>query len=154
MKRNWKRVRATDLLHALELCTEHARETKNLSVQRIADTMGEKTHHTIYKYLENGGMPLLKLRNFENVCGANYVTRWLAASAGLLVIDIPHGSSADGSDVVALQETLNDAVGALLAFYAGKFPAEQTLARITAGIEGLAFQRENVRKFEQPELDL
>jgi len=154
MKRNWKKVRPHSLLNALELCTEHARETKNASVQRIAEHMAEKTHHTIYKYLESGSMPLLKLRSFEHACGANFVTRWLAASAGLLVIDIPCGRQPRNDEVVDLQESLNDAVGALLAFYAGKLPAEDVLARITAGMEGLAFQRENVRKYAQPELEL
>lgn len=154
MKRNWKRVRPTSLLHAMELCTEHAREARNFGVQRIAEHMAEKTHHTLYKYLENGGMPLVKLRAFEHVCGAQFVTRWLAMSAGLLVIDIPTGRPADGDDVLALQEALNDAVGALLSFYNGKTPADVVLARITAGMEGLAFHRDNVRKYDQPELDL
>lgn len=153
MKRNWKKVRPTSLLHSLELCTEHGRETRNFNIERIAESMCEKTHHTIYKYLEGGTMPLIKLRAFEDACGANFVTRWLAMSAGLLVIDIPTGRSADSHDVMALQETLNDAVGALLAFYSGKAPAEDVLARITAGMEGLAFHRENVRKHDQPELD-
>ena len=77
-----------------------------------------------------------------------------AMSAGLLVIEIPTGRSADCRDVMALQETLNDAVGALLDFYSCKTPAGEVLARITAGMEGLAFHRENVRKHDQPELDL
>lgn len=154
MKRNWKKVRPTSLLNSLELCTDHAREAKNASVQRIAEFMCEKTHHTIYKYLENGSLPLVKLRAFEHACGANFVTRWLAMSAGLLVIDIPTGRSADGDDVLALQETLNDAVGALLSFFAEKETAEAVLARITAAMEGLAFHRENVKKYRQPELDL
>lgn len=154
MKRNWKKVRPTSLLHSLELCTDHGRETRNYSVERIAEAMCEKTHHTIYKYLESGAMPLIKLRAFEDACGATFVTRWLAASAGLLVIDVPTGRSAGSQDVLTLQEILNDAVGALLAFYAGKVSEEEVLARITAGMEGLAFQRENVRKFVQPELEL
>jgi hypothetical protein len=154
MKRNWKKARPTSLLNALELCVEYAREVKNAGVPRIAEYMGEKTHHTLYKYLEDGGLPARKLRAFENACGICFVTRWLAMSAGLLVIDIPTGRSADGDDVMALQETLNDAVGALLGFYAGKTPADEVLTRITAGMEGLAFHRENVRKFDQPELGL
>lgn len=154
MKRNWKKARPTSLLSAIELNVEHARETKNAGVQRVADWMGEKTHHTIYKYLENGSLPLYKLRAFEHACGANFVTRWIAASAGLLVIEIPTGRSADGDDVLALQEILNDAAGALIAFYSGKAEAPDVLARITAGLEGLAFHRENVRKFDQPELEL
>ena len=154
MKRNWKKVRPTSLLHSLELCTDFGREHRNYSVERIAESMCEKTHHTIYKYLEGGTMPLIKLRAFEDACGATFVTRWLAASAGLLVIDVPTGRANGSQDVLSLQEILNDAVGALLAFYAGKSSEEEVLARITAGMEGLAFQRENVRKFVQPELEL
>lgn len=122
-------------------------------MQRIAEWMGEKTPHSIYKYLESGSLPLVKLNSFEHACGANFVTRWIAMSSGLLVIDVPTGRSADSSDVLALQEILNDAVGALLSFYNGKVQAEEVMARITAGMEGLAFHRENVRKFQQPELD-
>ena len=76
--------------------------------------MCEKTHHTIYKYLEGGTLPLIKLRAFEDACGATFVTRWLAASAGLLVIEVPTGRAGGAADVLSLQEILNDAVGALL----------------------------------------
>lgn len=154
MKRNWKKARPTSLLQAMELCVDYAREVHNLSVQRIAERMGEKTHHSLYKYLENGSLPMVKLRAFEHACGVNFVSRWNTMSAGMLGIEIPTGRSADSSDVMALQETLNDAVGALLGFYSGKTEAGEVLARITAGMEGLAFHRENVRKYDQPELDL
>jgi hypothetical protein len=56
--------------------------------------------------------------------------------------------------VLALQAVLNDAVGALLQFYAGKIEQGEVLARLTAALEGMAFHRENVKKFDQPELDL
>lgn len=153
MKKNWKRVRPTSLLHAQELCVEHGREVKNAGVDRLAEGMGEESHHNLYKWLATGRMPLVKLRAFENACGATFVTRWLAMSAGLLVIDIPTGRKADGESVLALQQALNDAVGALLQFYAGKEEQAAVLARITAGLEGLAFHRENVKKYEQPELE-
>lgn len=152
MKRNWRRARPTSLLHAHDLNVEHARETKNAGVDRIAEGMGESTHHNLYKYLATGSMPLRKLRAFEDACGSTFVTRWLAMSAGLLVIDIPTGRSATGDDVLALQETLNEAVGALLQFYSGKAKQADVLARLTAGMEGLAFHRENVKKNPQPEL--
>lgn len=152
MKRNWKRVRPTGLLNAMELNVEHALETRNAGVARIAEGMSEESHHNLYKYLANGRMPLVKLRAFEDACGATFVTRWLAMSAGMLVIDMPTGRSADGNAVLALQETLNEAVGALLQFYSGKTDQADVLARLTAGLEGLAFHRENVKKFDQPEL--
>ena len=154
MKRNWKKVRPTSLLNSLELCADHGREQRNYSVERIAEAMCEKTHHTIYKYLEGGTLPLIKLRAFEDACGATFVTRWLAASAGLLVIDVPTGRAGGAADVLSLQEILNDAVGALLSFYAGRLSEGDVLMRVTAAMEGLAFQRENVKKFVQPELEL
>lgn len=154
MKRNWKRVRPTSLLNALELCVDYARDVRNLSVQRIADLMGETTHHALYKYLESGAMPLYKVRPFEQACGCKYVSRWIAMSADLLTIDMPTGRSADSSDVMALQETLSEAVTALLQFYRNRASSDDVLARVTAGMEGLAFHRENVRKYDQPELDL
>ena len=152
MKRNWKKLRPTSLMHAQDLCVEHAREAKNAGIDRIAEGMGESTHHNLYKYLASGGMPLRKLRAFENTCGATFVTRWLAMSAGLLVIEIPAGRSATSEDVLALQETLNEAVGALIQFYSGKAEQADVIARLAAGMEGLAFHRENVKKHEQPEL--
>ena len=154
MKRNWKRVRPTSLLHALELCVEYARDVHNLSVERIADRMGETTHHALYKWLAEGGMPMRKLRPFEHACGCKYASRWVAMSGDLLTIDIPTGRSATCADVMALQETLNDAVGALLQFYQGKLSPDEVLTSVTAGMEGLAFHRENVKKHDQPELDL
>lgn len=152
MKRNWKRVRPTGLLNAMELNVEHALATRNAGVARIAEGMSEESHHNLYKYLANGRMPLVKLRAFEDACGATFVTRWLAMSAGMLVIDMPTGRSADSNAVLALQETLNEAVGALIQFYSGKADQADVLARLTAGLEGLAFHRENVKKFDQPEL--
>lgn len=154
MKRNWKRVRPTSLLHALELCVAYASKMHNLSVERIAERMGETTHHALYKWLAGGGMPVRKLRPFEQACGCKYVSRWIAMSADLLTIDIPIGRLANSEDVMALQETLNNTVGALLLFYQGKAEADSVLANVTAGMEGLAFHRENVRKYDQPELDL
>ena len=58
MKRNWKRVRPTSLLHALELCVEYARDVHNLSVERIADLMGI-TADLLYKWLSNGRLPAM-----------------------------------------------------------------------------------------------
>ncbi len=153
MKRNWKKARPTSLLHAMELCVDHAREMKNAGVDRLAERIGDESHHNLYKYLGNGRMPLVKLRAFEEAAGAAFVTRWLAMSAGLLVIDIPTGRQGNGEDMLALQETLNDAVGALLQFYAGKLDQGEVQARLTAALEGMAFHRENVKKFDQPELN-
>lgn len=153
MKRNWKKARPTSLLHALELCVEHARETRNAGIDRIASRMGEEHHHNLYKYLSNGRMPLVKLNAFEDATGAAFVTRWLAMSAGLLVIDIPTGRTASAEEVLALHDLLNEAIGALLQFYSGKTELADVQASVTAALEALAFHRENTKKHSQPELE-
>lgn len=154
MKRNWKRVRATSLLQGLQLCVEHAKETRNRSVERIADLMAEETHHALYKWLGTGRMPLIKLAAFEEACGAHFVTQYLAASAHKLLVDIPSGRMATAEDASALQIALNDAASAILRFHAGKLSKDEALAALAAGMEGLAWHHHNVAKFEQPELEL
>ena len=154
MGRRWKRVRPTSLLNAIELNLEHARDKFNRGVDRVAEAIGEENHHNLYKWAGSGRMPLCKVRAFELACGANFVTRWLASSAGLMVIEVPTGKPGRDEDVLALQETLNDAVGALIQFYAGKADQAGVLARVTAGLEGLAYHRKAVEKHDQPELEL
>lgn len=153
MGRHWKKVRPTSLLNAFELCIDHAREKYNRGVDRVAELMGEESHHNLYKWMATGRMPAVKIRAFEQACGINFVTRWLAGSAGFMAIDVPTGRHGTSDDVLALQETLNDAVGALLQFYAGKADQAGVIARLTAGLEGLAYHRTAVEKNEQPELE-
>ena len=152
-RRNWKRIQPTSLRHALELCKDFAKERHNLSVERIAESMGLTDHWTVYKWIQTGRIPANMIRPYETACGIDYVTRWLAASSGRLLIDIPTGRKADAADMQALQELLNTAVGQLLQFYGGKAEAGDTLAAIQQAMEGLAWHRGNVQKHAQPELD-
>ncbi|MGQ0711005.1 MAG: hypothetical protein ACT4NV_14810 [Rhodoferax sp.] len=152
-RRNWCRIQPTCLRQALELCKDYARERHNLSVERIAERMGVTDHWTVYKWLQNGRIPANLIRPYEAACGIDYVTRWLAASANRLLIDIPTGRNARAADMQALQELLNTAVGQLLQFYGGKADATATLAAIQQAMEGLAWHRSNVAKHQQPELE-
>lgn len=152
-RRNWKRIQPTSLRQALELCKDHAKEQHNLSVERIAERMGLADHWTLYKWFQNGRMPLNLVPPFEAVCGIDFVTRWLTASCSKLVIDIPTGRMADAADMQSLQELLNTAVGQLLQFYGGKAEATDALAAIQHAMEGLAWHRGNVEKHAQPELN-
>lgn len=154
IKRNWKRIRPHSLRHALELCKEHARERRNLSVERIAELMGLTDHWTLYKWFQTGRIPTNLIRPYETACGIDFVTRWLAASSGRLLIDIPSGRDTTAEDMQALQGVLNDTVGQLLQFYAGKAEVADTLAAIQQAMEGLAWHRGNVEKHLQPELEL
>lgn len=152
-KRCWKRVAPTSLRHALELCKEHGRERRNLSVERIAERMGLTDHWTVYKWVQNGRIPANMIRPFEEVCGVDFVTRWLAASAGRLVISIPTGRNVTPTDMAELQARLNDAVGSLLTFHAGQAGATETLAAVEQAMAGLAWHRGTVAKHLQPELE-
>jgi len=151
--RAWKRLQPTSLRHAMELCKEHAREQHNLYVERIAERMGITDHWTLYKWFQSGRMPVSLVRPFEETCGIDFITRWMAVSTGRLLIDIPLGRNATAEDIQALQTSLNDAVGHLLHFYAGKSEAVDTFAAIRHAMEGLVWHHGNVEKHLQPELE-
>ncbi|MEG1971141.1 MAG: hypothetical protein RR101_13605 [Burkholderiaceae bacterium] len=151
-RRNWKKVQPTSLRHALELCKERALE-QNLSVERIAERAAMADHWTLYKWIASGRMPATHIRAYEQACGADFITRWLATSAGKLLIDMPAGRDASAEDMQALQALLNTAVGELLAFYSGKADAAAALGAIQSAMEGLAWHRGNVERHAAPELN-
>ena len=153
-RRRWKNVRPTSLRHALELCKDFAIDAHNKSVQRIADEMGLPDHWALYKWLQTGRMPANLIRPYERVCNCDYVTRWIAASAGRLTIEMPTGRNCTAQDTPALQELLTTAAGKLLAFYAKNSEAEETLTAIQAAMEGLAWHRGNVSQTQHPQLEL
>jgi hypothetical protein len=153
MARNWKRIQPHSLRDALRLCKDHALEKKGYSVGRIADLMGI-TEDLLYKWMANGKIPASYIPSFEHICGINFVTRWLSASSGHLMISIPTGRDIKAEDVHTLQETLNTAIGKLLKFHKGKeVEAAEVLAAIQTGMEGLAWHKGNVEKHLQPEFD-
>jgi len=151
--RAWKRLQPNSLRDALRLCKDYALAEKRLSVERIADLM-DVTADLLYKWLSNGRMPVSLIPAYEHICGIDYVTRWLAAHAGRLLIDIPSGRAATAVEMQVLQEALNTATGQLLQFYAGRAQAPEALAAIQTAMQGLAWHRVNVQKTDQPELDL
>lgn len=138
----------------MELCIEHARQKRNLSVDRIADRMGLTNKWTIYKWLENGRMPAILIPAFEYACGVEYVTTYLATSAHKLLIDIPMGKKPKDTDILSLNSNFNDAVSLLSRFYKGDADIDDTINALTNTIESMAFHRENVMKDQTPELDL
>ena len=83
----WKRLRPTSLRHALEACKEHAREVHNLSVERIAERMALADHWVLYKWIESGRMPAVCIPAYQQACGINLVTRWLASAERLLLVE-------------------------------------------------------------------
>lgn len=153
-RRRWKAVQPTSLRHALELCKDHAREVHNRSVERIADLMGLPDHWALYKWLQNGRMPASCIRPFEQACGIDLVTRWIAASAGRLLVDMPTGKTCKATDIQQLQELLHAAAGGLIDFYAGKAEQDDVLGIIQGAMTALAWHRRNVEQHDNPQLEL
>ncbi|WP_295377227.1 hypothetical protein [uncultured Pseudacidovorax sp.] len=151
-RRSWKTLRPTSLLEALRLCKEHAQAKRQLSVERIADLMGV-SHDSLYKWLATGRMPAILIPAYELACGINYVSVWLATSAGKLVIDMPTGRNVQKREVVDLHMPWSNALQLLCNFYEGRAGREETLSAITAHLEQMAFHHHNVAQFEAPELE-
>ena len=152
--RNWKRVAATSLPNAMELCIEYARDRHNRSVEGIAALMGVANKYTLYKWVESGKLPAISIRPFEHACGIDFVTRYLAHSTGKLLIEIPIGRCPGPEDVLRVQGSCHAAVDVLIKFYKGELTSEQASSAVTVAMEDLAWHRSNAAKLHAPELDL
>ncbi|WP_300435547.1 hypothetical protein [Zoogloea sp.] len=131
----------------------HALKHRRLSIERLAELMST-TPATLYKWIEAETMPAKAVLAWQHLTGSINVVRYLAAAEAAVVIAIPTGRATTAEDVHVLQATLHGATGALLDYMAGQMDRETTLGKLGAGLESLAWHRENVRKGEQPELDL
>ena len=138
----------------MELCLEHAKQKKNLSVERVADLMGLANRWTLYKWLENGRMPAILIPVFEHACGIDFISQYLAYSNHKLLIDIPTGKKASENKVNELQIAFNNAIGLLLTFYKGNSDTDKTIAALNNVMGDIAFHKTNIEKSLQPELSL
>lgn len=151
--RNWKHP-PQSMQEAMVACINHARDKHRRSVEHIAADMGQANAWTLYKWVESGRLPAVLIRPFELACRCDFVTRFLAHAAHRLIIDIPTGKLPAQADLHALQGATNEAMTALLGFAAGKLQAAEVMATVTTALEQLAYQRENVARNAQPELEL
>lgn len=153
-RRVWKRYRPLSLQDAIEACVDYARERHNRSVDQLADDMGIASKWTLYKWIEAAAIPVRSIRPFELACGCTFVTQHLAASARKLLIDLPTGRRPNASDVHAVQDACNRAVGSLLDFSAGRVEADEAITCLNHAIEHLARERAEAERHTQPELPL
>lgn len=153
-RRRWKNRVPSSLRQATEWCKEYARQVHNLSVEQIAEGMGLADHWVLYKWFQNGRMPAVLVPAYERTCGINFVSRWLAASGGRLVIEIPTGKKASAREVNSLQSECSAAIAALIEFYEGKAEADDVRSRLQSAMEGLAHHHRNVDHHHTPELPL
>lgn len=152
-RRNWNNVQPTSLRQALELCKEHARERLNKSVERIAEEMGLADHWSLYKWLQNGRMPLVLLRPYELACGIDFATRWLAGSSGRLLVQVATGRKLTHADIVELHEHFAKALQLLTQYYAQPDDPAEALAALTTHMEHVAWHRQNVAQHINPQLE-
>lgn len=155
-RRNWKRWQPASLRDALKGCKDFAQERHNLSVERIAGRMGLEDHWALYKWIANGRMPAVLLPAYEHACGINLVARWMAATAGQLLVDMPRGRQATPADMVELNTGFAQALQLLTDFYQGGDRADPTatLDALRNHLQQVAAHHLNVTNFTQPELDL
>lgn len=142
----------SSLRAAFEADKAHALKHRRLNVERLAELLGT-TPATLYKWIETDTMPVRALIAWQHLTGAVHVVRYLASREGAVVVAIPTGRTASADEVHALQAALNDAIGALLDYLAGKLDRDSTLGLLTTGLESLAWHRANVEKADQPELE-
>lgn len=152
-KKRWKSIRATSLADALELCIEFAAE-KRRPIKVLADLMGVEIK-TLYRWLAETSMPLNRIRQFETFCGVSYISEYLCLAHGdKVVVSIPAGKKADVTDLAELQAGFSEAITLLARFYRRGEAVEATLAALTTTLTQLAYQRSNVQKNAEPELEL
>ena len=149
---NWKKAKANSLADAFDLCKRYAKERKNLSIEQIAELMGVGDE-SLRKWVRNATMPINNLASFEIVCGCRYVSGYLAARDGKLLIEIPVGKQVKPVEFLEMQIAFNHAIGSLMKVVTGEAGTAETVAAITSSMCDLAYHRENVQKTNSPELD-
>ena len=145
----WRRYQPTSCRDALEKCKEHAREARNLSVERIAADMGLNDHWALYKWIENGRFPFVLIPAYEAATGINLPSRWLAATQRRLLVDMPVGRAATEDDLVQLGTGFQQAVQLLSDFYKsnGATDPAPVLDALRSHLESVAHHHFNVSGF-------
>ena len=138
------------MVKALNLTKEHGKEKKNQSVQRIADRLGIN-EDLLYKWVANGTMPVKAVIAFEESCGINFVTQYLAHSQGYLLVPAPTGRKAQHKDLNQLQLYMAQVAAKIIEANEGTCTAQDAIDHIKVLMQDLAFQQKNVAVTECPQ---
>lgn len=153
--RNWKNYRPSSMQDAIRACKDFALEKKRLSVSGIC-TLLATNEDTLYKWMSTGRMPVCVVPQFEMVCGTHFVSDFLSASAGRLVLPMPKGRKPTDAELMAVNSNWANAMTGLAKFYADPTSVDTTvlLSQLRGHLEEVTFHHTNVARFEQPELGL
>lgn len=133
------------------MCVEEA-ATQRRPIKVIADLMGVEVK-TFYGWLARNSMPLNRVRQFEEFCGARYVSEYLCLADGRrVVIDIPTGRRPAVADISTLQSAFADAAAVLCRYYKSGHEQAEAVGALTLAITQAVYHRENVAKDRAPEL--
>ncbi|RQY36566.1 hypothetical protein DF116_20455 [Burkholderia stagnalis] len=150
-KRTWKSLHATSLSEAFELCVEHAAGRRR-PAKVLADLMGVEVK-TMYRWLAETSMPLNRVRQFEEFCGARFVSEYLCIADGhRVVIEIPTGRRPRVTDLASLQSAFADAAAVLCRYYESGHEQAEAVTALTHAMTQAGYHRENVTKDRAPEL--
>jgi hypothetical protein len=151
--RRWKSIRPTSLTEAMELCIEFAAEHRR-PIKVLADLMGVEIK-TLYRWLAETSMPLNRIRQFETFCGTSFVSEYLCLAQGdKVVVAISTGKKAGVTDIAEVQAGFAEAIALLARFYQTGDALEETVTALATTLSQLAYQRTNVLKSAEPELEL
>lgn len=150
----WKTAAPRSMHEAMDLSLEYAREAENLSADRVAERMGLGTKWALYKKVGDEQLKAVEIRAFEHATGIHLVTRYLAASAGMLLVQIPLGRGASDEDLADFHATLTDCFAVVLAAYTGRREIADAVMALTEAMRQSAWHQANLAKRAQPELDL
>lgn len=147
-----KSRRPISLADAVDLDEENGLQDKRRP-RKVMEELMHTSRSEYGRWMNDLELPLGKLLQWSEFCGSTHTIEYLALAAGKLVIDIPTGRTMASHDIHALQTVLNEAVGQILNFAAGKADAPTALAAIQTGMASLAWHKVNIEKHQQPELE-
>lgn len=149
-KTYWNRLVPHSMVKALNLTKDHGKEKKQQSVQRIGDRLGVSPD-CLYKWLGDATMPVNKVIAFEEACGINFVTQYLAQSQGFLLVPAPTGRKAEHKDLNELQLYMAKVVAKIIEANQGECTAQEAIDAIKVLMQDLAYQQRNVKVAEMPQ---
>lgn len=142
---------AQSLNQAIRQLKQLGREKNNLSVERMADHLGESPD-LLQKWCGTARLPINKVIGLESLCGHPFITEYLAHAQGYLLVRVPTGRKAEISDLNQLNVFTHQVLASIAECYAGASEPDETACQILQLMQEMAYQHHNVKKLEQPEL--
>lgn len=151
MTRKPKPMHAITLRDANEMCIAAA-AARRRPAKVMSELMAVELK-TYYRWMSDLSMPLNRLFQFEEFCGARYISEHLCVADGQrIVIDIPTGRRPSIADIAQLQRVFADAAAALCHYYESGDERDAVITSLTTAITQAAYHRANVAKDRAPEL--